>query len=321
MNVARVLVCTVPLAALAGLPAASGASGPCAPPGTQAPHLSIRGTPDARTLTIENGPVLGRAWLLAKGFVHDGASAPRPGAVGCLADARGVLLTSASLDAQGRWEVAVPASVLAMRPLLTAVVAPKGGGLDEAALSNSIQLGTYHDRPPAGVPGGASIVITEFMKDPAAVGDSVGEWIELQNVGTAAVDIEGWILSDLGSDSIALVGSGSGIVIPAGGALVLGRSADPAVNGGVPVDFVYASYTLSNGDDEIVLSLPGGQLVDQVAYDGAWPGDPGRSVSLRPSARDAAANDDPLVWCSSSTPLVPGGTDTGTPGAANDPCP
>ncbi|MEZ4580875.1 MAG: hypothetical protein R3A10_04345 [Caldilineaceae bacterium] len=40
------------------------------------------------------------------------------------------------------------------------------------------------------------------------------------------------------------------MLLPPGGYVVLGRNGDAAVNGGVAVDYVYASVSLANGDDE-----------------------------------------------------------------------
>ena len=43
-----------------------------------------------------------------------------------------------------------------------------------------------------------AMVITEIMKDPDAVMDSQGEWIELTNVSDEAIELKGMVLRDLG---------------------------------------------------------------------------------------------------------------------------
>ena len=80
---------------------------------------------------------------------------------------------------------------------------------------------------------------------------------------------------------------------------------------------------LGNGADQIVLSKPGGVVVDRVAYDDGviWPDAAGRSISLKLSARDPFSNDDGANWCDSSSHWNAASSDTGTPGQDNDACP
>ena len=166
------------------------------------------------------------------------------------------------------------------------------------------------------------VVISEIMKDPEKVSDSGGEWFELYNPTAQAVNVEGWSVSDLGSDFTILSNGGKGLWIEAGKALVLGRSADPAVNGGVHVDGTYSGMTLANGSDEVQLRLPDGRLVDTVAYDDGltFPDDPGRSLSLDPQAMDSASNDLGSWWCSAGETWGGPSTDHGSPGRPNVPC-
>ncbi|MFT5049698.1 MAG: hypothetical protein ACI8QZ_001091 [Chlamydiales bacterium] len=295
----------------------------CAPTGATAPNLAVHRVQGARVLRLDNGPAMGRGIVLAYRRGVSGGGAARPMLGGCLGEARGRMIAAVPLDVVGAFEMPLSAATLLARPTLSVVTIPPGASLAQASLSNSLSLGPVHDRDPVGLgTTSTEIVITEFMKDPSTVGDSAGEWIELFNPGSVGVDIEGWVLSDLGSDSVTLANAGMGIVVPAGDFLVLGKNDDPTLNGGVTVDFVLSGTTLSNGDDEIILSLPDGRLVDQVVFDGGtlWPDAAGRSASLEISAFDVVANDDPARWCNSSTPLSATNTDTGTPGLANDSC-
>ena len=50
---------------------------------------------------------------------------------------------------------------------------------------------------PAAAP---ELEITEIMRNPAVVGDSVGEWIEIHNPTAADVDLDGWAIDDGASD-------------------------------------------------------------------------------------------------------------------------
>jgi hypothetical protein len=160
------------------------------------------------------------------------------------------------------------------------------------------------------------LVVTEIMQNPLLVADGTGEWFEVWNASGLDVDLAGLVVSDLGTDTFTVAGSW---VLPADGVVVFGASADPAANGGVPVDYVWSGFTLGNGDDEVVLSW-GGVTFDVVAYDGGpgFPDPNGASMTLDPASTDAAANDDAANWCEASSAYGLG--DRGTPGAANDAC-
>ena len=172
-------------------------------------------------------------------------------------------------------------------------------------------------------PQSGGVVITEFMKDPAAVADTRGEWIELYNNLPWRVNIEGWTVSDDSGAAFTLQNGGLGLRLAPGQYFVLGNSADPLLNGGVPVQLAYTGFVLGNGADQIVLTKPNGIVVDRVDYDDGivWPDLAGRSVSLTGVLHDAFANDDGASWCPSVTNWNAASPDTGTPGTANDICP
>ncbi len=175
-----------------------------------------------------------------------------------------------------------------------------------------------------GTPGAANdcapaipeLVINEIMQNPSAVSDGSGEWFEIFNAGGAAVDIEGWTVSDNGSDSF-VIASGGPLLVPAGGFVVLGNNGDFATNGGVIVDYQYSGMFLANGDDELVLTDTLANEIDRVEWDGGpvFPDPAGASMSLEATDLD---NNDGTNWCEAQTPF--GAGDLGTPGAAND-CP
>jgi predicted extracellular nuclease len=159
------------------------------------------------------------------------------------------------------------------------------------------------------------VVINEIMQNPAAVGDSSGEWFELHNPSGIAVDIEGWTIQDNDSDS-HVIANGGPLIVPAGGFLVLGNNTDSGTNGGATVDYNYGgSFFLGNSADELVL-LDGGLVEwDRVEWDGgpAFPDPTGASMSLVDPALDNNVGEN---WCESPTPFGDG--DLGTPGAANN---
>jgi predicted extracellular nuclease len=162
----------------------------------------------------------------------------------------------------------------------------------------------------------AQLVVNEIMQNPSAVSDTDGEWFEVYNDSGGPVDIDGWTIADLGTNT-HVINNGGPLVVPAGGYLVLGRNADPGLNGGVAVDYQYADFFLANGDDEVILFDGDGSEIDRVEYDGgpAFPDPNGASMALSDPALD---NNIGANWCDSTTPF--GAGDRGTPGGPND-CP
>ena len=164
------------------------------------------------------------------------------------------------------------------------------------------------------------IVINEIMYDPGAVSDANGEWIELYNAGSAAVDINGWILKD---DATATekhtINNTGGLSIASKGYLVLGRNSNTSQNGGVTVDYVYSTVNLSNSTDGVILANGSDVEQDKVVWGSAngFP-DPANSASiaLKGTSLD---NNTGANWCTSTTPIKAGG-DAGTPGAENSDC-
>ncbi|MBN2406080.1 MAG: carbohydrate-binding protein [Elusimicrobia bacterium] len=154
------------------------------------------------------------------------------------------------------------------------------------------------------------IVINEFISNPAAVSDTLGEWVELYNPSNNPVNLTGSVIRDNGSSVHTI----SGLTIPAQDYLVLGRSTDTSVNGGVAVDYIYGSFSLGNTADQIVLKNPQGVEIDRVDYDGAagWPLEAGKSAELSSPAAD---NNNPANW--QAAEIQYGAGDYGTPGEEN----
>jgi hypothetical protein len=179
--------------------------------------------------------------------------------------------------------------------------------------------------PLPGPPGPGTIVITEVMKDPAAVADSAGEWIELYNASPSVVNLEGWTLRDNGAESMVLQNGGNGLFLPSGRYFLLGSNGDVLTNGGISVgyDWDWSLFKLDNADDEVVLVAPGNIEVDRIEYDNGflWPDVTGSSLSLRSGVLSAAANDSGNVWCAASSVISATNGDHGTPGVSNDTCP
>ena len=166
------------------------------------------------------------------------------------------------------------------------------------------------------------IVVTEFLAAPTIVADVAGEWVEVYNASGTTMSLLGFEIHDDGADSHVI---DENIVMPPGTRLVLARNADYLTNGSVLAAYEYSAFVLDDPADQVVLSFNGVE-VDRVEYDlTLYPaGTPGHSLGWDQSlgAPDPLLNDDTASWCHSGTPIgIPGATDFGTPGGANDPCP
>ncbi len=172
------------------------------------------------------------------------------------------------------------------------------------------------DVPPvaiADVAAGA-LLITEVMQNPAAVNDSEGEWFEIVNTSADTIDLDGMVVTDLGTNSFTVTGRH---LVGPGAYFVFGNNADTGANGNFDVDYEFpGAFALGNSDDEIVLT--GGVEIDRVEWDGgpSWPDPTGASMNLAPGAE--ADNNNAANWCEATAAY--GAGDLGTPGSANSGC-
>jgi hypothetical protein len=160
------------------------------------------------------------------------------------------------------------------------------------------------------------LIITEIMQNPSAVSDSDGEYFEIYNTTSAAINMAGYIIKD--ENSTTETHTISNLTVPANGYVVLGNNADTATNGNVPVDYEYSGIFLGNGTDGLIIECTG-TVIDQVIWDnGATFPDPnGISMELATDAYDATSNDVGTNW-GEATATITGSTDLGTPGAVNN---
>ena len=163
------------------------------------------------------------------------------------------------------------------------------------------------------------IIITEIMINPLAVSDTNGEWFEVYNTTTIAIDMNGWIIKDLGTNNHTI---NTSLIVPAEGFAVLARSGT-VTNGGAPTNYIItSSFGVANSEDEVILQLPtpSSVIIDQVNYSAAlgftFPN--GKSINLNPTKFNATDNDLGSNWCESTSSFGDG--DLGTPKLANDSC-
>ncbi|KAA3603935.1 MAG: T9SS C-terminal target domain-containing protein [Calditrichaeota bacterium] len=174
-------------------------------------------------------------------------------------------------------------------------------------------LGTMAIYAIAANPG--DIIVNEIMQNPSVISDNDGEYVEIYNTTNAAIDIEGWILRDKDSDSHTIA-NGAPLEVPPGGFLVLGRNSDSTVNGGVSVDYQFATFQLSNSSDEVILE-ENGVVIDSVGYDdgSTFPDPNGFSMELLSTALDNTLG---ANWAAADSLATYGtGDNRGTPGAQN----
>jgi hypothetical protein len=158
--------------------------------------------------------------------------------------------------------------------------------------------------------GAPRVLISEFMKNPQLLPYADGEWLELYNAGTQAMDLSG---CELARDEQKLPLE-DGFVIAPGAYMTFANGDSP----GFQPDVLYSGLTLPNTGSFLLALRCGDQLLDQVALDSAaLPNKAGASSSLSGAALDAAANDRAENWCDATTAY---NGDFGTPGEANPSC-
>ena len=163
------------------------------------------------------------------------------------------------------------------------------------------------------------LVITELMPNPERVADSDGEWFEIYSPAKQ-INLDGLIIRDQGgSETIvnpSFVATPEQLVIRAGEYKLFARVRDPALNGGLQIDFDYDTIILNNTGETLGLYNHAGPI-DEVSYSAA---PVGYSLSFNGELiPDATLNDDPESFC--ETLSLYNEVDHGTPGAQNEVCP
>ncbi len=195
---------------------------------------------------------------------------------------------------------------------------PDSVGTDIATPDVKIDAGC--DPLPISLAAG-SLIVNELMIHPKAVGDALGEWIEILNTTAGPIPLTGLFLSTTDGYSHAIFSCG--LIVPPGGVVTLCRSADASKNGGVTCDYEY-------GDEIKLANLSGGlslhnavglssTLQDAITWDSNTLPVDGKSWSLDPGHADATSDDNVDFWCSGASAY--GSGDLGTPGSINADCP
>jgi beta-lactamase superfamily II metal-dependent hydrolase len=165
--------------------------------------------------------------------------------------------------------------------------------------------------PPASPYQAGDVVVSEFLANPAAVSDSVGEWMELRNTTSAAINLAGFLVRDQGIDQFVL----PSLSIGAYGYVTLAAWGNPAQNGGITPTYVWPSQLmfLANAGDEIEIVSPQGQVLDSVVYGSGT----GITVTSGVSIEREDASAPPWASNFSAANAPFGAGDLGTPGLLN----
>lgn len=177
-----------------------------------------------------------------------------------------------------------------------------------ATAQNGDTLDFYCDEVAAALPVAGDLRISEFHRDPNAVADANGEFVEVTNVSARPVGLIGVTLADNASS----VTFASNLILLPGKPLVVQTDAVASRNGGLPLGPVTPYATLSLASTGEVLSLTrSGITLDSVTIATGMPGGAGVATE-RKNLLAAATN----ANCAAAT-AVYGAGDRGTPGTRN----
>lgn len=166
-------------------------------------------------------------------------------------------------------------------------------------------------------PADGELVITEWLTSPSTP-QVDREYVEA--LAKSAFDLNAVTLVVRGSSTGRLpLASTTCVPVASGQYLVFARNADPAANGGLPAlagGLPTTSLTATVGLDFVRAD---GGVIDTVTVNGETSR---HAVQVSLGSETAAENDDLSLRCTATKQWsVDGGSDFGSPGAANEPCP
>jgi hypothetical protein len=182
----------------------------------------------------------------------------------------------------------------------------------EATAGTCVDQGTVR---PMTAPQAGDLLITEVMARPAATSSTTGEWFEV--LARAAVDLNDVTLYT--TTSSTRITAQECLRVQPGEYVLLARSADSFVNGGLPPPrVVYGSVSFPDTSNTRIGLRRGDAGIDEISL---FPSSRGRAWQLDPDKLDPTLNDDPQNFCVAPNRWNPdGGGDYGSPGAANPAC-
>lgn len=141
---------------------------------------------------------------------------------------------------------------------------------------------------PTPTPGSGDVVINEVMWMGSA-GDANGEWIELRNMTSSAVSLDGWQVDSAASGTNAVILSGA---ISANGFWLLSRQAttSSAISNSITADQVSSLIRLDNSGEQLILRDASSFVVDQTPT-GSWPAGIGSGGTRQSMERNSTPGD------------------------------
>ena len=159
--------------------------------------------------------------------------------------------------------------------------------------------------PTAGPP--PRVRLSEVMVDPLAVGDNVGEFIEVANADVQAVNLHGWMLIDGGGRQHVIT---IDLWLDPGAVRVLTRSDAATLAGYAPSDYQYSLLQLGNTSGALALYPPHDTApVDALTW-GA-----GTRLRVQAGASFERVDLNGAAWSVATSPWNAQHSDKGSPGA------
>lgn len=158
-------------------------------------------------------------------------------------------------------------------------------------------------------PVAGDLVISEFHRNPNAVVDTSGEYIEITNVSGAPVSMRNLRLAT----SSGVVTFGANLALYPGRPVVFVADGDDSRNGGLPLGVTWPTASIALGDTSGVIAVQtgSGANLDIVNYTSTFPGGPGVAAERR----DLLATGSSVNFVGAV--LTYGGGDRGSPGRRN----
>ncbi|HRE90393.1 MAG TPA: hypothetical protein PK095_14775, partial [Myxococcota bacterium] len=177
--------------------------------------------------------------------------------------------------------------------------------------------------PPASPTMPGALVITEVMRDSGLPLPDRGEWVELRNTSTSALDLRGCRFETATASSPALSAPVPELInSSASGGHALFVQSTASDNGGIPAFFVALrplGLELPTTTGTLRLTC-NGATIDQITWAPGWPGRSGVAMQLDRSRATDSQNDLPQSWCE-ATSLYGSTGRRGSPGSLNNQCP
>lgn len=129
----------------------------------------------------------------------------------------------------------------------------------------------FPNQPPLTAPVG-SIVINEINWE-GSNGDGLDEWVELKNTTSNPINVNGWVIENLGvgGPGANITISSSSAVVPPSGFFLISAFDKGGSKINVDPDYINSSISLVNGGEQLVLrASASGTIIDTANDTGDW---------------------------------------------------